>query len=64
MKYTDKFQQVIDFYRTTTPEQHQQFLSLIGDKLTFFNTETKECFDMDDEYFTDFNGIFHQLNIK
>ena len=61
MKYTKNFQQVIDFYRNTTPKQKQIFLNLISDTLTFFDGETS--YKVDDEFLTNFNGIYHQINI-
>tara|TARA_Y100000385_G_scaffold23199_1_gene22427 strand:- start:2344 stop:2532 length:189 start_codon:yes stop_codon:yes gene_type:complete len=59
-----EFEQVLEFYKNSTPRQHQMFLDLISDKMTFFNIYTKECFDVDEEYVINFNGIFHQINIK
>ena len=61
MKYTKEFQQVMDFYRVTTPKQKQIFLNLISDTLTFFDGQTS--YNVDDEFFTNFNGIYHQINI-
>jgi len=58
------YKKVIDFYNKTTPEQHQFFLNLISDKITFFNTDTKEEFTIDEEWSISFNGIYHQINIK
>ena len=64
MKTTEKeqFQEVMEFYRNSTPEQHQMFLTLIQDKLTFYNE--KECYDADPEWCITFNGIYHQIKIK
>ena len=61
MEYTKNFQQVMDFYRNTTPKQKQIFLNLISDTLTFFDGETS--YKVDNEVFTNFNGIYHQINI-
>ena len=61
MEYTKDFKQVIDFYRDTTPKQKQIFLNLISDTLTFFDGETS--YNIDTEFITNFNGIYHQINI-
>ena len=61
MEYTKNFQQVMDFYRDTTPKQKQIFLNLISDTLTFFDGETS--YKVDGEFLTNFNGIYHQINI-
>ncbi len=61
MEYTKDFQQVMDFYRDTTPKQKQIFLNLISDTLTFFDGETS--YNIDTEFITNFNGIYHQINI-
>lgn len=61
MEYTKDFQQVMDFYRTTTPKQKQMFLNLISDTLTFFDGETS--YNIDNDCYTNFNGIYHQINI-
>jgi len=61
MEYTKDFQQVMDFYRHTTPKQKQIFLNLISDTLTFFDGETS--YNVDTEFITNFNGIYHQINI-
>jgi ClpP class serine protease len=61
MEYTKEFKQVMDFYRNTTPKQKQIFLNLISDKLTFFDGETS--YNTDTEFITNFNGIYHQINI-
>ena len=61
MQYTKDFQQVIDFYRDTTPKQKQIFLNLISDTLTFF--DGKNSYNVDTEYNINFNGIYHQINI-
>ncbi len=58
----EQFEEVMNFYRNSTPEQHQTFLALISDRLTFFNG--KDCYDADPEYSPVFNGIFHQIQIK
>tara|TARA_R100000951_G_C2513290_1_gene141112 strand:- start:42 stop:230 length:189 start_codon:yes stop_codon:yes gene_type:complete len=58
------YKKVIDFYNKTTPEQHQFFLQLMSDKITFFNMEKREEFEIDKEWDITFNGIFHQINIK
>jgi hypothetical protein len=61
MEYTKDFQQVMDFYRDTTPKQKQIFLNLISDTLTFFDGQTS--YNVDSEFITNFNGIYHQINI-
>ena len=61
MEYTKEFQQVMDFYRNTTPKQKQIFINLISDTLTFFDGETS--YNIDTEFITNFNGIYHQINI-
>jgi len=61
MEYSKDFQQVMDFYRDTTPKQKQIFLNLISDTLTFFDGETS--YNVDTEFITNFNGIYHQINI-
>jgi len=61
MEYTKEFQQVMNFYRDTTPKQKQIFLNLISDTLTFFDGETS--YNVDNEFITNFNGIYHQINI-
>jgi hypothetical protein len=61
MEYTKDFQQVMDFYRDTTPKQKQIFLNLISDTLTFFDGQTS--YNVDTEFITNFNGIYHQINI-
>ena len=37
MEYTKDFQQVMDFFRDTTPKQKQMFLNLISNELMFFD---------------------------
>tara|TARA_R100001460_G_scaffold53725_1_gene92852 strand:- start:20 stop:208 length:189 start_codon:yes stop_codon:yes gene_type:complete len=59
-----KYQKVIDFYNETSPNQHQYFLQLISNNITFFNTESKECYEVDEEWSINFNGTQHQINIK
>jgi len=59
-----KYQKVIDFYNETSPNQHQYFLQLISQNIMLFNSDTKECFEFDEEYSINFNGIYHQINIK
>ena len=61
MEYTKDFQQVMDFYRDTTPKQKQIFLNLISDTLTFFDGQNS--YNVDTEFITNFNGIYHQINI-
>ena len=61
MEYTKEFQQVMDFYRNTTPKQKQIFINLISDTLTFFDGENS--YNIDTEFITNFNGIYHQINI-
>ena len=60
----EPYKKVIEFYKNSSPKQHQYFLNLISDQMTFFNQETSEQFDIDDECQVDFNGIFHQINLK
>lgn len=60
----EPYKKVIEFYKNSSPKQHQYFLGLISDQMTFFNQETREEYELDPEFFTDFNGIFHQLNLK
>ena len=61
MEYTKDFQQVMDFYRDTTPKQKQIFLNLISNELMFF--DGKNTYEIDKEFFTNFNGTYHQINI-
>jgi hypothetical protein len=61
-QYSPLFAQVIKFYKETTFEQHNDFLNIIYDKLTFFDGETS--YEVDDEYIIGMNGPFHQINIK
>ena len=61
MEYTKEFQKVMDFYRDTTPKQKQIFLNLISNELMFFDGENS--YTIDNEFFTNFNGIYHQINI-
>ena len=58
------YQDVVDFYINTTPYQHMFFIELIKERLTVFNAETKEGFDIDEEYVMNFNGPFLQIPIK
>lgn len=60
----EPYKKVIEFYKNSSPKQHQYFLNLISDQLKFFNYETSEQFDIDNECQIDFNGIFHQINLK
>tara|TARA_R110000803_G_scaffold92531_1_gene160032 strand:+ start:1033 stop:1287 length:255 start_codon:yes stop_codon:yes gene_type:complete len=60
----DKYQEVIDFYINSTPYQHLFFLDLIKDRLTFFNVNDHETFEVDEEHTTCFNGMFIQIPIK
>ena len=64
MEYTKEFNKVMKFYRNTTPKQKLMFIDLISDKLTFYNDKGNQSFDVDEEYSTNFNGIFYQINIK
>jgi hypothetical protein len=64
MEYTKEFNTVMKFYRNTTPKQKLMFIDLISDKLTFYNDKDNQSFDVDEEYSTNFNGIFYQINIK
>ena len=61
MEYTKDFQQVMDFYRDTTPKQKQMFLNLISDALMFFDGEN--TYNIDNDCYINFNGIYHQINI-
>ena len=61
MEYTKEFQKVMDFYRDTTPKQKQMFLNLISNELMFFDGENS--YNIDKEFFVNFNGTFHQINI-
>jgi hypothetical protein len=61
MEYTKDFQQVMNFYRDTTPKQKQMFLNLISDTLMFF--DGKHTYNIDNEFITNFNGTYHQINI-
>lgn len=63
-QYTPEFAQVIKFYKETTFEQHNAFLNIIYDKLTFFDVNSKTSYEVDDEYIIGTNGTFHQINIK
>ena len=64
MEYKKEFNKVMKFYRNTTPKQKLMFIDLISDKLTFYNDKDNQSFDVDNEYSTNFNGIFYQINIK
>jgi len=64
MEYTEEFNEVMEFYRNSTPKQKQYFLNLISDKLLFFNYEQGKEYEPDNEYSIGFNGIYHQINIK
>ena len=64
MEYTKEFNKVMKFYKNTTPKQKLMFIDLISDKLTFYNDKDNQSFDVDNEYSTNFNGIFYQINIK
>jgi|TARA_B110000858_G_scaffold183671_1_gene224218 hypothetical protein len=65
MEYTKEFNKVMKFYRNTTPKQKLMFIDLISDKLTFYSDKgEKHFFDVDEEYNTNFNGTFYQINIK
>ncbi len=58
----EQFKEVMEFYRNSTPEQHQIFLTLISDKLTFY--DEKGCYLADEDWQITFNGIYHQIKIK
>ena len=60
----DDYQKVCDFYINSTPNQRMFLIELIKNNLTFFNTETREMFDIDEEYQFCFNGPFIQIPIK
>ena len=62
--YKEEFEEVLNFYRNTNANQHQMFLRLISDKLTFFHSKGKESLEIDEEYDISFNGIYHQINVK
>jgi len=64
MSYTREFEQVLNFYKNTNATQHQMFLRLIADKISFFHSENKESLEIDEEYDISFNGIYHQINVK
>ena len=64
MEYGKEFNTVMQFYRNTTPKQKLMFIDLISDKLSFYNDKDNQSFDVDNEYSTNFNGIFYQINIK
>ena len=64
MEYTKEFNTVMKFYRNTTPKQKLMFINLISDKLSFYDDKENKCFDVDEEYCTNFNGTFYQINIK
>jgi hypothetical protein len=59
-----EYAEVVDFWKNTTPHQHKFFLELISDKLSFFNTDTKELFFIEEEYIIDFNGSLLQIPIR
>ena len=61
---TPKIDEVMEFYRNSTPKQHQYFLNLISDKLVFFNPKKSEEYEVDNDHFISFNGVYHQINIK
>ena len=61
-QYSPLFAQVVKFYKETTFEQHNDFLNIIYDKLTFFDGKTS--YEVDDDYIIGMNGPFHQINIK
>lgn len=63
-QYTPEFAQVMKFYKETTFEQHSHFLTLLHDRLTFFDVNNNMGYEIDDEYLVSSNGIFHQINIK
>jgi hypothetical protein len=64
MEYGKEFNTVMQFYRNTTPKQKLMFIDLISDKLTFYSDKGSQCFDVDEECSTNFNGTFYQINIK
>ena len=64
MEYGKEFNTVMQFYRNTTPKQKLMFIDLISDKLSFYDDKGNKCFDVDEEYSTNFNGTFYQINIK
>jgi hypothetical protein len=59
-----EYKEVVDFWKNTTPQQHVFFLELISNRLTFFNIENKEMYDIEEEHMIDFNGVFIQIPIK
>ena len=62
MQYTEDFQKAMDFYRNSSPKQKQHFLNLISDTLIFFDGDSE--YKVDEECGVNFNGIYHQVNIK
>lgn len=62
MEYTEDFQKAMDFYRNSSPKQKQHFLNLISDTLIFFDGDSE--YKVDEECGVNFNGIYHQVNIK
>ena len=44
--------------------KHHKPLQLIADKMFFFHEESKKTFEVDEEYIVNFNGAYHQINIK
>lgn len=64
MEYTKEFNTVMKFYRNTTPKQKLMFIDLISDKLTFYSDKGKKHFWFNEQYNTNFNGTFYQINIK
>ena len=63
-QYNPEFAQVLKFYKETTFEQHNAFLNIIYDKLTFFDAENGKSYEVDEEYIIGMNGAFHQININ
>lgn len=59
-----EYQKVIDFYNTTTPEQHVYFLELIKDRIHFYNLQNEEYYSANENYFVHTNGALIQINIE
>lgn len=59
-----KYKKVIDFYNTTTPEQHAYFLDLIKDRLHFYNLQNQEYYSASENHFIYTNGALIQINIE
>lgn len=58
-----KYKKVIEFYNTTTPEQHAYFLELIRNSLSFYSEEHQQFFTPDEETMIYLNGALIQIDI-